>query len=277
MCVQNEHGSLDFTSKFFIIFLNVFGVPMGCQITKFFKYYFIYAFSSVTFSQMLMLREGKTIMDTSFSLIFILSGIYFNATTSIIYFKRRFLLSMYNITRAEFTEQHSFRYNVISVNWKFKKFFFQYGILFYCTYSLSLLSPFLFFPLSGKQLGDVSTLIVPSKFPWNFNTYTKYCLTVLLQLSWIGVLSVPVLLNFMFIIYFIIEVRTQFDILLLMIQNLDKSTVSSSYMNNENKWFCDSFKSCILRHQKILRFVSYFIEYFTFLIYGTYASVKEKI
>lgn len=275
MRVQNEHGSLNFTSKFFVIFLNVFGVPIGCQITKFFKYYFIYAFFSVTISQILMLREGKTIVDTSFSLIYILSGIYFNATTSIIYFKRSFLLSMYNIARAEFTEEHSFRYNMISVNWKFKRFFFQYGILFFCIYGLSLLSPFLFFPLSGKQLGDVSTLIVPSKLPWNFNTYTKYCLTVLLQLSWIGFLSVPVLLNFVFVIYFIIEVRTQFDILSLMIRNLDKWTVGS--LKNENKRFCDSFKNCIQRHQKILRFVNYFIEYFKLLIYGIHASVAEEI
>lgn len=253
------NDALNFTSKFFIVLLNVFGVPIKCRIARFFKYYFIYAFSFLTANQVLTLRERTTIIDISICLIFIFSGIYYNITSGIIYLKNRFIFAMYNMMNTDFADYSTL--DIRSTNEKFRKFFFKYGILFCVTYSFSLLSPVLFFPLSGKQLGDLSTLIIPCKFPWTINTYPKYLLTVLLQLSWVGVLSVPVILNFMFVIYFMMEVRVQFEILNRWIKELDKSFVTWIMSNekdvvlvHESRRFVNSFKHCIRRHQKILRY-----------------------
>lgn len=111
------------------------------------------------------------------------------------------------------------------------------------------MSPFLFFPISGNKLGDPNTLLIPSWFPWKIDSGLKYILTIGLQFSWLGPLSIPVLLNFTFVVYFIIEVRIQYDILYEDVLKIKEA----SYFHEYDDTIMVKFKSCIRHYQMISR------------------------
>ncbi len=238
----------NFISKFFLILLDTAGCPLpGAQNFRFFnfwKYYLIYSFSSVTFGQLLMIRYVTSLNDVYMAVSFIASGLFFNSTTLALHLKKRNLSDVFRAISSDLVVFSSAEER--SASGEFRKFFFTRGVVYMAIYTLSLLSSALLFPFSDKELGDVNALLVPCVFPWQIDSYLKFFLTVLLQVSWLLPLSVPVLLNFMFCVYFIFEVRTQFKI-------LRKSLNSEKFEDDSEERLLRSFKRLIRHYQEIVR------------------------
>lgn len=187
------------------------------------------------------------------AMIYIINGIFFNITTLISQFKKDNIINMVNIANDEIsTVMNTHKEEVQNDDEKFKKFFFSYGITYFVIYSFATMAPFLFLPISGNKMGDINTLLIPCWFPWKIDSFVKYILTIGLQFSWLFPLSVPVLLNFTFVVYFVIAVRTQFDVLCDDIRKLKRYSFSR---RTDEDAVCEGFRRCIQHHQIIFRCV----------------------
>lgn len=252
----------NFTAKYLIALLNMSGIALESQkfqtkgrLINMWKYYLLYSFTFLTTSQVLTLQSNETAYEASMTLIFIFNGIFLNITIIIMHIKKECIMEMLNIFSIDFvtvSRQTGFSQ---STNERFKNFFLSYVITYYTIYIIMILSPFLFFPISDNKLGDTNTLLIPCWFPWVIDTYTKYILTIALQFSWLGALSIPILLSFTFVTYFVIEVKSQVEIL---------SKVVVKWKNDDFKFengtmMCLVFKRFIMHHQILLRYMIDFL------------------
>lgn len=244
---MNTKQDQKFFSKFLALLLYTAGVAMDTQhcfnFVRAIKYYLIYSFIFITVGQVMSLKFVNAKSEICLALVFIFNGIFLNTTTIILHIKKRNFISISNIVNNNF---------YMNASTRFKQFYLTYGVAYFIIYCIALLSPFLLFPISGKTLGDPSTLLVPSWFPWTIDTYLKYILTTTLQFSWLSVLSLPVLLGFMLPAYFILEVQFQFDCLCNAIQST--GSVSGKHHGHISRYNdLDVLKACIRQHQIILR------------------------
>lgn len=63
--------------------------------------------------------------------------------------------------------------------------------------------------MTDIPLGTDETLILPSWYPWKIDTVPRYLLTYTLQFVQTTALMLPSLGNFLFIVYFVFEIRIQ--------------------------------------------------------------------
>lgn len=249
MYKMNTKRARDFVSKFLVLLLNSGGIPVTGQkygqLIALQKYYLIYSFIFLTSCQVLSLKTFNHLYEATIALAFIFNGLFLNIPTIILHLKKENFLKISEIVSHDFE---------VNASIQFRKFFFSYGISYISCYSLMLLSPVLFFPISGHKVGDPGTLLIPCWFPWTINTLTKYLLTVILQFSWLFALSLPILLGFTFTAYFVVEVRFQFDRLCHAIELTQREFTTLPNKNwaagNEDLMILNL---CIHQHQIILR------------------------
>lgn len=73
---------------------------------------------------------------------------------------------------------------------------------------------------SGAPIGADETFPLPSWYPWEVNTVSRYLLTYLLQFIQVTALMIPSLTNFLFIVYFVFEIQIQLTNLCTSLNNI---------------------------------------------------------
>lgn len=251
----NTESSNAFISWFITTLLKTAGISVNSKNSSsflhFLKYYLLYAFASTTGCQIALLKECKTTYQVTLTLAYIFSGMFLNTSTVVLHLYKKNLFNILNFVDNELPFIMSRNKDIRKSNEEFRKLFFSYGIAYYVVYTFACISPFVFFPISGNKLGDTNTLLIPSWFPWQIDSGLKYILTIGLQFSWLFPLSIPVLLNFTFYLYFIIEVRIQYEILCGNISKLKE--YPSSCQNEENQAIRIHFTACVQHHQMIVK------------------------
>lgn len=254
----------NFTAKFFSFVLNTAGIPNEWQkgqlegkLITIWKYYLLYSFTLLTTSQLLALRNNETPYELCMSLIFILNAIFLNITVVVRHIKKESIFEMLKIFNTDFvfiSEQTGIPQ---ITNKRFKEFILSFGVSYCVIYVVVISSPFLFFPISSNKLGDTNTLLIPCWFPWTIDTYTKYILTIALQFSWLGALSIPILTGFLFTTYFIIEVKCQVEVLSKVVMKWK----SENMRNADERRMHLEFKMFIRYHQVIWRFDECYLDF----------------
>lgn len=200
---------------------------------------------------MILLKDCKSMHEISLTLAFLFNGIFLNIATLLLHLKKQHIVVILGLVNREIPILTSAHKYAITGSQKFKEFFFSHAIKCYIIYTFACMGPFLFFPISGKQLGDPNTFLIPIWFPWKVDSILKYVLTIGLQFSWLGPLSVPVVLNFTFLVYFVIEVRVLFDILYEDVLEIKEASCCYKYDDR----MVGKLKSCIQHYQMISRWV----------------------
>ncbi len=85
-------------------------------------------------------------------------------------------------------------------------------------------------------LGSDETLPLPSWYPWEINSVTRYFLTYSLQFVQVSAMMIPTLTNFLFIIYFVFEILIQKSNLCTSLNNIVVYAYWES-MSNESAIF----------------------------------------
>ncbi|KAK7575814.1 hypothetical protein V9T40_012100 [Parthenolecanium corni] len=256
---MNVSKPSNFSSKFLTFLLNAAGIGLPSQkharYINLYKYYLLQAFILLTSTQVVLVRNLTTLAEITITLVFINNGIFLNSTTLFLHLKQKYIINILESINEDFLEINSF--DTISSSVKFKTFFRSIGAPGVITYLLSISSTVLLFPFSNKEYSDITALPVPSAFPWKVDNLRKYLLTIALQINWLAILSLPVVLIFLFSIYYMIEIRVQYDILCKSIRQFDHSDEWLSLADNfdadtESK-VLQSFNCCVKHHQKILK------------------------
>lgn len=255
--------SSNFNTKFLTMLLNISGVALPDQkyatYVNIMKYYLVYAFTLLTSAQLALLGRASTLVELSITVVFINSGLFLNSTTLILNLKKKFIMNIFHSINSDFIHPVTIISDVAPSSLKFRKFFFNTGIPGICMYVFSTCGTVLLFPFSDHTYDNINALLVPRAFPWTVHSKAKYWATVALEFSWLSALSAPVLLNFMFGIYYMFEIQVQYEILSKMIEKFDQmheciSLVDSSNCISEQKMI-QSFVCCIRHHQNIIKFV----------------------
>lgn len=252
----------NFSSKFLTFLLNAAGIGLPSQkyarYINFYKYYLLQAFILLTSAQVVLVRNLTTLAEITITLVFINNGIFLNSTTLFLHLKRKCMINISKSINEDFAHINSF--DTISSGVKFKKFFRTFGAPGVIIYLLSLLSTVLLFPFSNKEYSDITALPIPSAFPWKVNNLQKYLFTIALQINWLAILSLPVALIFLFSIYYMIEIRVQYDILCKSVEQFGKSDdwlgLAQNFDTNIENKVLQSFNCCIKHHQKILKYAN---------------------
>lgn len=259
--MATSHTS-NFSSKFLTFLLNAAGIGLPSQMhavyINFYKYYLLQAFILLTSAQVMLVRNLTTLAEITITLVFINNGIFLNSTTLFLHLKKKYIINIFESINEDFAQINSF--DTISSSVKFKKFFHTLGAPGVVTYLLSLSSTVLLFPFSNKEYSDITALPIPSAFPWKVDNLQKYLLTIALQINWLAILSLPVALIFLFSIYYMIEIRVQYDILCKSIEQLNHSdewiSLAHNFDSNTENKVLQSFNCCIKHHQKILKYAN---------------------
>lgn len=243
----------NFTSKFLAFLLNISGIPLEWQKNKrsgrlvtIWKYYLLYAFIFLTSSQIILLKDTRSLYDLCTTLIFIFNGIFLNSTTIMLHVKKHNVMEMLNIFERDFVNIAQESQYPQKTNDKFKVFFLFYGLVFFSIFGLVILTPFLLLPISGNTMGDVDTLLIPCWFPWQIDSYPKYLSTIALQFSWLGAVSMPITQVFIFTSYFVIEVKCK-------VEMLEDVAMKMNDQDNDDQLY-RNFKTFIRYHQVIWRY-----------------------
>nr|ALV87617.1 odorant receptor 2 [Drosicha corpulenta] len=260
---------------------------------KFLVLCFVSSFSCVTV-RLLFLRDLSKIVQT---LVSLLHMAFLNFSTFSIYLHRRDILDMVQIKDDHFGSYYDKSLvvkNYMTSDEDFKVFLQKWGTLASLIHATGfILAPFFLFLFSGTttttaELADNDSLyILPSWYPWSVDSDARYLLTYALQFVQVSALCVPIIGNFLFIIYFVIEIRLQKANLCTSLNNIVVYAYWES-MSNESEIFqvfatstgatksydellYTYLQDCMQHHIMINEFIEKFISCYSLVFIGCVA------
>ncbi|XP_065212922.1 uncharacterized protein LOC135840361 [Planococcus citri] len=290
--IQNENEKI--VERFLKFFVSSVGIPQEYQnkfIREFwFKILITFFITSVS-SQFLHCFFLNSIGDIIQALVFILHSVFLNFATFFIFVRQKYIVEMVKIKDDYFSgfyEKSLVMRNYMTADDKFKNFFVKFGTTTCLVhFSSTVISPLLHFIFSDAEAGSDETLILPSWYPWQISNVVSYSLTFGLQFIQVTSLMVPILGNFIFVVYFVIEIRIQKTNLCTSLSNIVVYAYWES-MSNESPIFqmlsansggnksydellLEYLQDCIKHHILINLFIRNFIKCYNLVFIGCLA------